>query len=227
MSSVARRPDDERPVGASAELAIDPSIGLEHDQPLGRVETSGRAHSRNEVGVAGDQHCGVALVATDELQKTSSDRHISLLLFPGIEPAMTQRTRATRSLELPEMDLNAGRLEGREVRDLPGDRAGVLRFAMVSHRREVDDRRKRTSTRQGVQIGATQPGNVEPAETVADSALSIEDGVVQVETVDKEDAAVDGDLPKGSKKRKKAPGSQPRGGHGIYPWGGMTGVWHR
>ena len=226
MPGVARHPYGERAIGAATELAIDPSIRLEHDQPLRRVEAPGRTQGGNEVGVAGDQHRSVALVAADKLEQTGADGHVSLLLFPGIEPATTERTRATRSLELPEMNLNARRLESREVRDLPGNRAGVFRFAMVSHRREVDDRRKRTSTRQGVQIGATQPCNVEPTETVANSALSIEDRVVQVQTVDKEDAAVDGDLPKGSKK-SKAPGSQPRGGHGIYPWGGMSGVWHR
>jgi len=48
----------------------------------------------------------------------------------------------------------------------------------------------------------------------AHGALSVEYGVVQIQTVDNEDAAVDGDLRKGSKK-KKAPGSQPRGATGY------------
>jgi hypothetical protein len=46
--------------------------------------------------------------------------------------------------------------------------------------------------------------------------------VVHAEAVDKEDAAVDDDPRKG-----RTPGSQPRGGHGMYPWGRMWAVWHR
>ena len=57
MPRVACDPNRQRPVSESAELAIDPPIGLQRDKVLRRIEPARRADGRHEVGVAGHEDC--------------------------------------------------------------------------------------------------------------------------------------------------------------------------
>ena len=140
MSRVACDPDRQGAVGAPAELAIDPPIGLQSHKVLRRVEAASRADCRHEVCVAGHEDDRIAQVSADELEKPGTDRHIRLLLLPSDESAAAQWTRLALGFEVAELELNAGGLKGREVRHLTRDRARMPRLAMVSYGREVHDR---------------------------------------------------------------------------------------
>ena len=74
------------------------------------------------------------------LEQPGAEGHVRLLLLPTDERAAAQWTRLALCLEVAELDLDPGRLEGREVRHLTSHRAGVSGLAMVGYRREVHDR---------------------------------------------------------------------------------------
>jgi len=107
-------------------------------------------------------------VSHRSLQMSSSspapERHVRLLLLPTDECAAAQGARLAPGFEVAELDLYAGRLEGREVRHLTSHRAGVSGLAMVGHRREVHDRRDGAAARESVEVRPTKSVDVEPAE---------------------------------------------------------------
>jgi len=216
MASVAGSPDGEGEVRTLAQLAIHAPIGLDDAQSLVGVQAPCGMHRRDPVGVAGHQHRRVAAVANKEFEQASADSDVSLLLLPADVLPPTERTPEGARLELAEVHAGSAGLEGGEVRDLVRDRARVLGLAMVRKRREVQDADGWRLTWDRVQEGVTQADDVELVEWTADDALALAQRVVHAEAVDKEDAAVDDDPRKG-----RTPGSQPRGGHGMYPWGRM------
>src|SRR5665647_1051169 len=127
MPSVARHPDGERPIGALAELSIDPPVGLQGHKALRRVETTRRADGRHEVRVAGHEDDRVAQVSADDFEQPRPDGHVRLLLLPTDACAAAQWARLALGFEVAELELNAGGLEGREVRHLTRDRARMAR----------------------------------------------------------------------------------------------------
>ena len=222
MASVAGRTDSEREVRAAAQLAIHTPVGLDDTQyPVG-VKALGSAQRRNEVGIAGHQNRRVAAIASKKLEQAGTDGDVRLLLLPRTVAAATHRTDEDLRLELAEMHVDTRRLQRREVGDLPSHSRRVVSLTMMRDGGEVVDGRDGTATWQGVSVGATQARNVEPAQSTTGDRFGVERRMVQVETVDKEHAAVDDDP-----REEETPGSQPRGGHGIYPWGRTPAVWHR
>ena len=214
MPRVACDPDGQRSVGAAAELAIYSPVGLESHQILRRVEAASRADGRHEVCVAGHEDDRVARVFADELQQPGSYGHIRLLLLPTDECTAAEWACLALGFEVAELELHAGRLEGREVRHLMGHRPGVSGFAMMSYCREVHNRGDGTAARQSVAIGPTQACHVQPAEWAPRCTLRVESGVIQVQAVDKERAAVDDCL-----QKRKNPGVATPGGPRDIPVG--------
>jgi hypothetical protein len=85
---------------------------------------------------------------------------------------------------------------------------------MVGQRREVDDGLRAALPRQGVQVGLAKRGDIEPAQRTTRLPLRIQERVVQIQTVDKEDAAVDVCL-----QKRKNPGVATPGGPRDIPVG--------
>ena len=146
--------------------------------------------------------------------KALTDGDVSLLLLPSDESAPAQRTHLGLGLELPQMELDAGLFKRPEVSDLTSDRAGTSCLPMVSNGREVHDGANGAATRQSMEVRAAERVNVETTERTLDRTLRIESGVVQVQAVDKEGAAVDGCL-----QKRKNPGVATPGGPRDIPVG--------
>jgi len=62
---------------------------------------------------------------------------------------------------------------------------------VMGERREVDDSLQSTLAGQRVEIGRAQREDIELAQGAAQGALAVEQRVIEVEAVDKEDRAVD------------------------------------
>lgn len=137
MSCVLCSADGWREVRALTQLAIHAPIWLDHAQPSVGVQAPRGTRRRDEVGVAGHQHRRIAAVASGELEQTSADGDIRLLLLPADVLAPAERTPDGARLELAEVHARSAGLEGREVRDVVRDRAGVLGLAIVRERREA------------------------------------------------------------------------------------------
>jgi len=65
-----------------------------------------------------------------------------------------------------------------------------------------------------MKVRLTESGDIQPAQRAPRDALAVEQRVVQVQSVDKEDAAVDGDL-----QKRKNPGVATPGGPRDVPVG--------
>ena len=85
---------------------------------------------------------------------------------------------------------------------------------MVGNGGEVHNGAHGAATRKGMEVGATKGGDVETAEQAPGYTLRVESRVVQVQAVDKEDAAVDDCL-----QKRKNPGVATPGGPRDIPVG--------
>jgi hypothetical protein len=172
------------------------------------------ADGRHEVRVAGHEDDRIAQVSAYELEQAGPDSHVRLLLLPSDESAAAQGTCLVLGFEVAELELHAGRLEGREVRHLTRDRARMPGLAMMGYRRETHDRSDGAAAGESVEVRPTEASDVQPAERAPRCALSVERGVIQVQAVDKEDTAVDDCL-----QKRKNPGVATPGGPRDIPVG--------
>ena len=206
--------------GIALELGVGPAVRKEHRQGLAGIAIATGGDGRYQIGVAGDQHDGVAGVVADQPRQCRADGDVGLLLLERHEATSALRAGALAALELPETGLDARGAQRLKVAHLPAHDARPPGLEMMGKRREVDDALQNALARQRVQIRGAERGDVEPAHGATQDTLAVEHRVVQVEAVDKEDRAVDDGPP----EEKSPRGRNPGGPTEHAPWGWMARV---
>ena len=214
VPSVARRADRHRTVGAAHQFPIRAAIRLEDDQPPRWVKPPRGAHGRHQIGIPGDEHGSVALGATDVLEEPRTDGDIGLLLLPADEAAPALGADQGLGLELAERNLHPSPLQLGEVGDLPRHRPRMPALTMVCDGGEIDDRRSPAAPGQRMQVRLAERGDIQLTQLMTCHSLRIEKRVVQIQTIDEEDTAVDDCL-----QKRKNPGVATPGGPRDIPVG--------
>ena len=115
----------------------------------------------------------------------------SVSFFERDESTPAQRAGTLAALELPEARLHARSAQRLQIAHLPMHDARPPGLQVMGERREVDDSLQSTLAGQRVEIGRAQREDIELAQGAAQGALAVEQRVIEVEAVDKEDRAVD------------------------------------
>lgn len=174
----------ERLVGATDKLPIPTPVRLKDHKTPPSIEPPRSAHRRHQVGVDSDEHSRVALAAADVLKQPRASGDVSLLLLPADETPPALRGGHPSGFELAQRHLHPCRLQLREVRDLPRDRARVPPLAMVSDGRAVDGGLRPASPRQSMKVRLAEGTNVEPTQRTTRLSLRIEQRVIQIQAVE-------------------------------------------